>query len=1079
MHVEVRLCQVEQVCAFDPQSFYRVKQLLSWHSGPSGGDEEPVKRASHGGTLLRLRHSGAYTPQLKLQVVVERLIEMESTCFCARMDWRQHEARAGSHWNNSAVGTAYHSAAVEEVVLAALPLAAADSVVKIRLLQLPPPLDYDSQQVVKRAIGNVTVGGHRHDTPLCIGVTKISLRELMAARGTIRIAMQAKRTIVSTVEAHNLDTLMTNAMFGRSESSGSAVLSVQVNGYTFGRVPRGRPMPASAAATEVAKRSLTAKDPESPGAPLPSASSGAADDATVDLEAESLNSPAIRSVLIPYVALADVLLRAGDVVSWRVPRKTGTALATVAIALYADLFDVLFVLTAALAVLCVARNVSLFSYAPAAGEPMASSTFGSGANNFQPFLYSRDNALMNSLLRARVFFSRGLLEDTYYELAFAAHVARRCRRQLAGYCVAVCCGFALLSMGTVVILLTIGAFTVYPVFLNLQGARRRSRRRTAASLLALLRHVTAAVHVPQRWRVVRVIHVAVSRTAATARPSANGSVAGSTMESLQQQFLNCIRQRTDSIGLATPTERSEASLKTRENSSAVAHRRTQTVDLDMLASHSVNFVSTLDRFQVTHVMRYFAALCFSPSVADAVGLANTTSGARRQSSNAVLQRRLCEQLRLARSLSGVLPTDVPQANNISGTNGPIGLNQQSSVSLAESRQAPVTRETQEVFQAYFNHTLSLLFYLRQQWTLHPYVTQSATTKCMPDSMRGVSVLVEPQGLVDVGEDDGVTKALLARRHSRQNTPTLGKPSGGSPVEVNGRVMALYAAYLLQGARLSVYTSSSGCGTVVPLLAPGNRMERFPQPNPCPPDLLSTLDSVWRGETSDPSGAGREVYFNADAVLQIITVYKDYWEGGGPLAATRSSVRFDVNPALGETPAATSPPRNAIRHVLAALPTLSRQSTAQRAGGGGGGGGGGAGLLRSPQVSTVFRPSGAGTSPAPPPADAVARAATTAAATTRETHPAPAPLHLPPPAATEPLTMSVVSATSTASSTDITSGPSGAVEEPPMLEATSNGDARGQPLSGSWRVDSPDPQLSATRQPSGKRDAAERPTKTRW
>ncbi|KAG5468095.1 hypothetical protein LSCM1_02064 [Leishmania martiniquensis] len=1062
MHVEIRLCEVEQACAFDPQSFYRVKQLLSSYSGPSNGSEEPGKRTWHGGSLLRLRQTAAFTPEMKLQVVVENLIEMESGCFRARMDKKQHEARIKSLWNNSAVGTTYHSAEVEEVILAALPPAAADSVVKIRLLQLPPQLDYSAQQVVKGVIGNATISAHRHDTPLCIGVAKISLRELMSARRTLRIAMQAKRAVVSTVEAHNLDTLMTNAMFGRGERNGSAVLSVQFNGYTFGRVPRGKFIQGNSP-TELAKRISTARDSDAPSAPLPSTSRRAADEAAV-VEEEAFNSPAIRCVLIPYIALIDVLLRMADVASWRMPRKTGMALGAVAIAVYSDLFSMLFVSTATLAVISGLRNMSLFYYAPvsdnSAPQVAVSLLGGSGITNFQPFLYSRENPLLNSLLRARIFFSRGLMEDTYYELALAAHLFRRNRRQLLWFGLAVCCGFAFLSMGMVAVLLTLGAFTAYPVFLNVGSPGRRTRRMNVSPLW-LLRCAVAVIRAPRRHKVVRLVRVAVVRAKTATASSCSESIAGSASENLQQQFLSYIRQRAESTGVQSPSERSETSLKTRENNTLAVHSRARTVDFDFIPSNSVKFASTLNRFQVTHVMRYFVALCFSPSIAESAELANTTGGLRRPPSNAALQRRLCEHLRQARLIGSMLPAALPQSNTLSTGGGSAILTHQSGAVMPDSKPSALSKEMQEAFQNFFNSTLTLLFYLRQQWTFHPYVTQSSTTKCMPDSMRSVSVLAQPQNIIDVGEDDGVTKALMARLHSMPNPPMVGRFSSGNSVEVSGRVMALYAAYLLQGARLSVYMTPSGCVTVLPLLAPGNGMERFSQPNPCPLDLLNTLDSVWRGETNDTARKGMEVYFNADAVLQIITVYKDFWDGGAGLMATRSSRPDSI--AGGDNNFTSTVMRNSIRNALVSSSAMSRQQTMSRSAT--------MYLTRSPQLST--RPltgigPEAGRAAQPRGSSNLPRSDTALDAIAELT-----PVRLFPPETPEPHTANAASDTAISSSGYANSVSNREWGDPPLLDATCTGGANGRALTISEGSEGAHPNRNSIQSDAGKGGAEEK------
>lgn len=1051
MHVEIRLCEVEQVCTFDTQSFYRVKQLLAGHGSSTGGDDNSSKRTTSPEPMLSLRQRPNYTPQLKLQLIVERLIEMESQVIAAQMSKRQHEARTKSNWNNSDVGTTYHNARIDEAILAALPLAAADSVLKIRLLQLPPPLDYDMQQTVKRALGPVTVNEYRHDTPLCIGVAKIALRDMMAARRTVSIAMQAKRTILSTVEAHNLDTLITNAMFGKDESSGSALLSLQINGYTFGRVPKGRLLLYNGAGDALRPNSATESEAHSMGRQSVSTADGN-DDAK--LEAESLNSPAIRFVLIPYVAFVDVFLRICDVVSWRVPRKTGMAAVMVLVALYADLFDAMFVLIATLNVLLFIRNISLFYCVPisdSASRTNASPAVPSGTNNFQPYLYSRDNALLNSLLRARVFFSRGLLEDTYFELALSAHLARHSRRKIASFILGACAGFLTLSMGTVVILLTLGVFSIFPMYLNAPAPRHQKKREF--SLTAALHAAAKVLRTPERLRVVRVVRVAVVRLKSAAKQPEEDSLAAPNSEVLQQQFLSYLRQRSESVGGGSATDRSDASPRARESSSFGFHRRAKTFDVEGPANNTGNFSSTLDHFQMTHALRYFLVLCFSPSGSDGATPANTTGTGRRTLSCASLQRRMADQLRQARAVNALVATEYPQVSSISGAGSSV-FPTQPSVIMTESKPGAVSKEVQDTFHAYFNSTIGFLCYLRQQSAVHPYVTQSNLTKCVADSIRSVGVLAPTHCLVDVGDDDGVTKAIVGRRVSVNSLPPVGKFVTSSSIEVTGRVMALYAAYLLQGARLSIYTSASGCSTILPLMAPGDRIERFPQPNPCPLDLLNTLDSVWRGETNDAAVKGNEVFFTADAVIQIITVYKNFWTGDAAVSPGRTSSKFDIA-NTGDAAVGHSPQRNPIRNVFAALAPMPKHTSAQR--------NATTYLGRSPRGP--MSPGMANTTNVSAPAFS---RGDFSAARTGVGSPGLAPLRLPSPAVERSNTNFV---SETTGSIELNSG-SAAMSEPPLLEATHNGEPREHSFLQEDR-DSPEPKLSASRNVSTRLDTSDK------
>ncbi|KPA81980.1 hypothetical protein ABB37_03164 [Leptomonas pyrrhocoris] len=1061
MHVEIRLSEAEQVCAFDTQSFYRVKQLLANHGGSTGGEDNSSKCTASAEPMLRIPHKLSYTPQFKLQLVVERLIELESQVISARMCKKQHEARTKSNWNNSDVGTAYHSATIDEVILAALPLAAADSVIKIRLLQLPPPLDYDAQQTVKKALGNVTTNEYRHDTPLCIGVAKITLRDMMAARRTVSIAMQAKRTIFSTVEAHNLDTLVTNAMFGKGESSGSALLSLQINGYTFGRVPKGRLLLYNGAGEELGRNSTKGSETHSTG--KQSVSTAGGEDAKAETEAESLNSPAIRFVLIPYVALVDVVLRVSDVASWRVPRKTAMALAMVVVALYADLFDVACVLMATLHVLLFIRNISLFYCVPisdSASRTNASPAMPSGADNFQPYLYSRDNALLNSLLRARVFFSRGLLEDTYFELALSAHLARHSRRQIAVFVLVVCAGFLTLSIGSVVVLLTLGIFTAYPIYLNAPPARRRRRKKLLS--IATVYGIVRVLRTPARLRVVRVVRVAVVRSKSAVPQPEEDTSAASTSMALQQQFLGYIRQHSESIGAGSITERSDASPRAREGSTLGMHRRARTMDIDGLVSNAGTFSSTIDHFQMTHALRFFVALCLSPAGPETAGPSSSTGIGRKTSSCLSFQRRMMDQLRQARTVNTLVAASCPQAGSIA-VPGSCLFPAQSSVLMTESKPSAVSKEVQDAFHAYFNSTIGFLSFLRQQSTVHPYVTQSVLIKCAPDSMRSVSVLAPTQCLVDLGDDDSVTKAIVGRRVAASALPPVGKFNTSNPIEVTGRVMALYAAYLLQGARLSVYTSASRCTTIIPLMAPGNRIERFTQPNPCPLDLLNTLDSVWRGETNDTAGEGQEVFFTADAVIQIVTVYKNFWTGDAAMAPVRTSSKLELG-GNSDTAAAHVPQRHPIRNVFAALGTMPRHASTQRSttayagrsprgllspGRGGGAGGSGANV-----IGPTFPRSDFGSTRAGP------------------NSPGPSPLRLPPSQTVDRWNTNVVSETT--GSVDVNHA-SVAMSEPPLLEATNNGESRVHSFLLDDK-DSPDPKQTLSRQVSSRLDIHEKTLK---
>lgn len=923
MHVEIRLHSVSQACVFDAQSFYRVKQLLSSRLELRGHGTDRGKRELHGEPLVQIRSRTPYVPILKLQIVFERFIELESSSFSVHMDSRQHESRTRSNWNNSAVGTAYHSTNISELILASLPLEAADGVVKIRLLQLPPPIDYDTLQVVKREVRSSDDCECRYDTPLCIGVAKISLSELMTANRTVNIALQAKRSVLGTVEAHNLDTVATNAMLGKGEKDGSALLSIQANGYIFGKIPGINTLLPQDDTERLAKTS--AKDTDARSVTQRSMSTDAVYEYSTSIEMEVFNSTAIRFVLVPYVALADLLLLYSDIFSWRVMRKSTMALIMVIVALFSDLLDGLLILDMVLNVVLFMRSISKLQAIPirdtSSSTPVSlQSHHRSSKDLFQPYMYSSENLLLNSLLRARIFFSCGLQEDTYLELALSAHFLRHHRRAIVYTTFILCTGFLVLSIDTLVILLTLATFLLYPFYLN-ATKRRRHHRRSSRKTPSFSFSWSRLLQNPQRLLVVRVVRVSVSRLKSNLRQSKEGSLAASTTETLKYELS---RFNPNSIfPTESPSEKSEASQKSRGNSSGHIHRRARTMDFDLFRTYK-NQALPFENLQRSHTLRYFVVLCFSFNGNELSGLANTVGSLRKSGPNAALQRRLCEQLKLARDLPVRLGADSMPANGISSSTPTPAFSSQGASSCFDGYTGSALRERSEAFHTFFINTLSLLVYLRQHWTLHLYVTQSGVTKCIPDSLRRIEVLAQPQWLVAAGDDDGVTKLLLGKRQSMQSLPPVGKFCANTPIECSGRVMALLAGYLLQGACLSVYSSANGCATIMPLLSPGDTLERFPQPNPCPRDLLNTLEAIWRGKADGSSEKGEEVYFTVDAVLQIITMYKDFWDGTGVGPSQRSVGPLD-SAVVGE-PNTSGGLRHSRRSVFPSLLSVSRVSS---------------------------------------------------------------------------------------------------------------------------------------------------------
>ncbi|ESS60773.1 hypothetical protein TCDM_11673 [Trypanosoma cruzi Dm28c] len=225
MHVEFRISCIERICAFDAESFIRMHQLRD----RSLLELEP-KRA-----LVTLpegdrRARRSFQPHLKIQLVFENLVCIESSIFCGEAERQQHEKQVTTNWDASEIRTKRYCSYTGEVIVTSLPISVTKRHLKIRLVQLVPELSREEYAFLKASYPSFF---NMQDNSLCIGVAKIGMRELLITNGGVSVKLQPKQGMMSAVEARNLNTIATNGMFGR-DVGGSAVLTLQTASVIFG-----------------------------------------------------------------------------------------------------------------------------------------------------------------------------------------------------------------------------------------------------------------------------------------------------------------------------------------------------------------------------------------------------------------------------------------------------------------------------------------------------------------------------------------------------------------------------------------------------------------------------------------------------------------------------------------------------------------------------------------------------------------------------------------------------------------------------------------------------------------------------
>lgn len=846
MHVEFRLCDVAQVCAFDPESYYRMKELMtriraSSNDGTDGEGKASLQGSEKRRPLLQLDRLNSNTtrldkkdfcPQLKLQLVCERLVKLEGTELLAKADRIQHEKLLSTNWDGSEIKTRRYSVSPREIILTAFPSTVVDCVIKLRLLQLPPLLSAAAQRKVQAAIGGTYEQDCKYNTPLCIGVAKITLRELFTARGGVCIALQPKQSVVRAVEELNLNTVATNAMFGK-DVGGSAFLTFEVISYSFGRVSTSKLLMFRS------EGRWQCRETERPGSvscqnpmwDLGSSPEPCFEGASSSLESKReascnacigvgpFDSAAVRFVLIPYMVLVDEVLRLHEIFSWRNPLKTAILLLITLLGIEADLLKAGIFLCVIFKALVTVRNVRLLYRIPVAltGRGPLASPLMSGS---QVFLYGRHNEFINALVRARVFFSQGLQEECYFEVVLIFHLVRLQHNRIILLFSLIFFSVCFLSVESFVVLGLLSCLLIYPVAVRLPNpwsTRRSRQQRTSLTLQSIIK--SFQLYAPMR--VVRVYQVSLmppqmSRGPVSKSYSKETSIDGGVLPSP-----NTVVANSGPSDTRLPTY----------------HRRARTFD-------GLGTVAAAERKHLHNKsLLPFAVVSFKYDQTVSTNNENELFVAR-------LQRHF-ENARLFRENTGVKTRGTP-ANG--GT--PSGF---------DGSQGSYTFPSDHA-EMFFRDTLGLLHHIRRYATFRTYISVSG--RCGPTTSSDtipLSVVARPGWLLQAGADDGITATLTAMSHP---CLPIRKFAASSTGEREAKAMALVAAYFIQAARLSIYCPGEGnnyCSVIFPMEAEGMRLKRYPSPNPCPQTLFQALTEIWRGDISPKNN----ITMSSDIVLQMV------------------------------------------------------------------------------------------------------------------------------------------------------------------------------------------------------------------
>eukprot|EP00796_Vickermania_ingenoplastis_P006304 gene6304-4537_t len=869
MHVEFRCSEVRQACTFDPQSFYRVKQHLYRESTTStlpelGEKRDPgvpleclslyksrtaSKRSLAAQQQQQLQDELQYTPVLQVQFVLEHFIRLRTSEVSASRDRQPHPADDVTGAIGCLVRTRQHSATFWEVLLATLPLDALDGSCKIRLLQMPPPLrTRRARRAVEEALGSATAYDQQMGTPLCIGVGKITLKELLAIRGGVRMALQAKKCVLTVVESLNLSSTSTGSVLGRKDG-GSAFITVEVTAFSYGKASLSKMLFFPSAGTP-GRAALTA-----PGAALLAPKSLGEDDgerSTISMGSTGVyESPVTRFFFIPYLAAVDVLLAMHDVLSWRYWLKSGLIISIVLIAIAAEVLPLLVLVLVFGVIARFAASASRLYRTPLGGSSSAVSNpvVATGPQALAPYtyIYGRQNKLLNALVRSQLFYAYGLQEESFYEIAFVFHLMRR--RQNTVVWVALLCTLLLLLPSELSFLIVFFClFVAYPLTLRFTIPRTaKQRRRRLLSLTYLIN----SWRLNHPMKVTRIIHVGAS-----AMHSAPSSTRGMEPEILVSERGYSSRRNSSSFG---------GIRRMGDPSSAHGRLASMSIGPNLPAGN----YNTVTRRQQT---QNAAKLSFA-----VLTLTTLSTGSGEAIQLLPMLRAHCRRTHLLHQKA----MDVATLKAKPGQGVGVGT-ANTSMTSGVATHSNSGEGFDVMYAGYLRETVQLLSHIRAKTVLQAHVTPTTHMPTMPSSLMRVDDLVRSNWLVEQGEDDGITSTILAMQHYAFRVSPLAEQVGASP---EAQALAALAAYLLQGARLSIYTrgrANRNCSIILPLQIGSSRFERYqplhPRHSPTLNTLLNALEEIWqntsqqrRSETQNPAPS---LTVSQDMVLQIVKTHAD-------------------------------------------------------------------------------------------------------------------------------------------------------------------------------------------------------------
>ncbi|ESL11775.1 hypothetical protein TRSC58_00467 [Trypanosoma rangeli SC58] len=461
MHVEFRISCIEGMCAFDAESFIRMLQLKD-HSQ----QEVELKR-----TLVKLPEGGKSTgkdfhPHVKIQLVFENLVCIESSVFSGNVERQQHEKQVKTNWDASEIRTKRYYSCIGEAIVASLPFFVAERYVKIRLIQVAPEFSREELAVIKASYPSFF---RLQENSLCLGVAKLGMRELLITNGGVSVALQPKQSMISAVEALNLNTVATKGMFGE-DVGGSAVLTLQTSSVIFGQK-------SLLTLLAHARKNIGAVSEVAPDTATRSVDAGinSHDVAEADWNADKLaelrqqmSSSAVRFVLVPYMVLIHTVLCLSDAVSWRHTTQTLLLLCIVLFVFITDVVEIALVIGFVVETISVIRMTVLFYRVSPRVTPAVDAVFPlvDRGDDFQTVLYGCQNHIINSMMRARLFFSQGLQADCYFEFTFLFSRIRRAKRRLLLCLVTTLAISLVFSAETLSLLFLLAAFLIYPLMLR-------------------------------------------------------------------------------------------------------------------------------------------------------------------------------------------------------------------------------------------------------------------------------------------------------------------------------------------------------------------------------------------------------------------------------------------------------------------------------------------------------------------------------------------------------------------------------------------------------------------------------------